>query len=313
MSRTLHFFWCFQLWYFAHCAWCFSFFVFHFFVRGLPHKKGVCILDIFYHLNYFYSKWRVKYLAFSVVGAASLRPSRCKQNYPDSFSASNCSLLQIFAKPFLLKISLQDPGFLITPVIFQGSGRLRYVYFYMVCFQTYLLLDHVWCALKVPTDPAMSPPHVSWKLRVVWRQTGKIHLAQPSPFIALLYFSCNQRAVAKASLFGGHVSPQTVPFWLQDRKRLRDLKCLIVHKSRWHTPAGPRHATGIPRKRKKRPPKSLGLGSDTRVHVVCGCALVSLLLHCFDALIWLLRFGRGPAARRPTRLKLPMICCLVGE
>ena len=111
-------------------------------------------------------------------------------------------------------------------------------------------------------------------------------------------FSCNQRAVAKASLFGGHVSPQTVPFWLQDRKRLRDLKCLIVHKSRWHTLAGPRHATGIPRKRKKRPPKSLGLGSDTRVHVVCGCALVSLLLHCFDALIWLLRFGRGPAARR---------------
>jgi len=32
--------------------------------------------------------------------------------------------------------------------------------------------------------------------------------------------------------------------------------------------------------------KSLGSGSDARfVHVVCGCALVSLLLHCFDALI----------------------------
>ena len=117
--------------------------MFHFFIRGLPHKKGVCILDIFYHLNYFYSKWRVKYLDLFVVGAASLRPSRCKQNSPDSFSASFCSFLQIFAKPFLLKISLQDPGFLIKPVIFQGSGRLRYVYFCMVCFQTFLLLDHV--------------------------------------------------------------------------------------------------------------------------------------------------------------------------
>lgn len=33
---------------------------------------------------------------------------------------------------------------------------------------TFLL--EVWFTLKVPTDPAMSPRQVSWKLRVVWRQ-----------------------------------------------------------------------------------------------------------------------------------------------
>lgn len=92
---------------------------------------------------------------------------------------------------------------------------------------------------------------------------------------------------------------------------LKILKCLIVHKSRWHTPAGPGsgpwdadssgpsassissalsagHAMrqGSPEKEKKRPAKSLASGSDTGfVHVVCGCALVPLLLRCFDALI----------------------------
>ena len=34
LSRTLHDFWWFQLWYFAHCAWCFSFFVFYYFLGG---------------------------------------------------------------------------------------------------------------------------------------------------------------------------------------------------------------------------------------------------------------------------------------
>ena len=56
-----------------------------FFVRGLPHKKGVCILDISYRINHFNSKWRVKYLLLFVVGAASLRPRRCKQNSRDIF------------------------------------------------------------------------------------------------------------------------------------------------------------------------------------------------------------------------------------
>ena len=56
-----------------------------FFVRGLPHKKGICILDISYRINHFNSKWRVKYLALFVVGAASLRPTRCKQNSRDIF------------------------------------------------------------------------------------------------------------------------------------------------------------------------------------------------------------------------------------
>ena len=60
---------------------------FHFlcfiFCWGLPHRKGVCILsilDAFYRINHFNSKWRVKYLVLFVVGAASPRPSRCKQN-----------------------------------------------------------------------------------------------------------------------------------------------------------------------------------------------------------------------------------------
>ena len=56
-----------------------------FFVRGLPHKKGVCILDISYRINHFNSKWRVKYLVLFVVGAASLRSFRSKQNSRDIF------------------------------------------------------------------------------------------------------------------------------------------------------------------------------------------------------------------------------------
>ena len=61
-------------------------------VGGLPHKKGVCILDVFYRFNRFNSKWRVKYLVLFVVCAASLRPSRC------FFSAPFESFLQMFAK-----------------------------------------------------------------------------------------------------------------------------------------------------------------------------------------------------------------------
>ena len=56
-----------------------------FFVRGLRHKKGVRILDVFYRISSFNSKWRVKYLVLFVVSAASLRPSRCKQNSRNFF------------------------------------------------------------------------------------------------------------------------------------------------------------------------------------------------------------------------------------
>ena len=51
-----------------------------FFLGGLPHTKGVCILNIFYRISHFNSKWRMKHLALFVVGAAFLRPTRCKQN-----------------------------------------------------------------------------------------------------------------------------------------------------------------------------------------------------------------------------------------
>ena len=50
------------------------------FVGGFPHEKGVCILDVFLSYQSLNSKWRVKYLVLFVVGAASLTPSRCKQN-----------------------------------------------------------------------------------------------------------------------------------------------------------------------------------------------------------------------------------------
>ena len=64
------------------CSLCLMFFILCvcFCVGGLPHKKGVCILDVFYRFNRFNSKWRVKYLVLFVVCAASLSPSRCKQN-----------------------------------------------------------------------------------------------------------------------------------------------------------------------------------------------------------------------------------------
>ena len=52
----------------------------HFFLGGLPHTKGVCILNIFYRISHFNSKWRMKHLALFLVGAAFLRPTRCKQN-----------------------------------------------------------------------------------------------------------------------------------------------------------------------------------------------------------------------------------------
>ena len=42
---------------------------------------------IFYPINHFSSKWRVKYLVFFVVGAASLWLSLCKQNSRVFFSA----------------------------------------------------------------------------------------------------------------------------------------------------------------------------------------------------------------------------------
>ena len=64
------------------CSLCLMFFIFcvSSFLAGLPHEKGVCILDVFYRFNRFNSKWRVKYLVLFVVCAASLSPSRCKQN-----------------------------------------------------------------------------------------------------------------------------------------------------------------------------------------------------------------------------------------
>ena len=53
----------------------------------LPHTKGVYILDCFCCINHFNSKWRMKHLALFVVGAAFLRPTRCKQNSRIFFSA----------------------------------------------------------------------------------------------------------------------------------------------------------------------------------------------------------------------------------
>ena len=77
-----------------------------FFVRELPHKKGVCILDIFYRINHFNSKWRrVKYSVLFVAGAASLRSFRCNQNSRIFFPAPFWSFLQIFAK------SVYEPNF----------------------------------------------------------------------------------------------------------------------------------------------------------------------------------------------------------
>ena len=74
-------------WFSESCSLCLMFFIccVSFFVRGLPHKRGVCILNISYRINHFNAKWRVKYLVLFVVGAASLRPSRCKQNSRDIF------------------------------------------------------------------------------------------------------------------------------------------------------------------------------------------------------------------------------------
>ena len=39
MNRILHFFWWFQLWYFAHCAWCFPCFLFYFLLGGYLIKR----------------------------------------------------------------------------------------------------------------------------------------------------------------------------------------------------------------------------------------------------------------------------------
>ena len=56
------------------CPLClmFSIFCVSFFVRGLPHKKGVCIRSLVFNcFNHYDSKWRVKYAALFVVGALS--------------------------------------------------------------------------------------------------------------------------------------------------------------------------------------------------------------------------------------------------
>ena len=62
---------------------------------------------------------------------------------------------------------------------------------------TFLL--EVWFTLKVPTDPAMSPRQVSWKLRVVWRQK----LAELSMFAVTLQTSiwCNHLFIAFLFVF----------------------------------------------------------------------------------------------------------------
>ena len=64
------------------CSLCLMFLIFcgPFFFGGLPHTKGVCILNIFHRISHFNSKWRMKHLALFVVGAAFLRPTRCKRN-----------------------------------------------------------------------------------------------------------------------------------------------------------------------------------------------------------------------------------------
>ena len=51
-ESNFHVFGDFNFRYFAHCAWCFDFFVFHLFWGGYLIRKGVCILDIGYFLTY---------------------------------------------------------------------------------------------------------------------------------------------------------------------------------------------------------------------------------------------------------------------
>ena len=132
----------------------------------------------------------------------------------------------------------------------------------------------------------------------IGRQTGKIHLAQPSPFIALLYFCLQSKSCCQGTPFRWTCFPASCAILASGQKetaRLEVLDCAQV------TMAHACRATPCdrdPQEEEEAPREVFGLGSDTRVHVVCGCALVSLLLHCFDALIWLLRYGRGPAARR---------------
>ena len=92
--KLCNLFWWFQLWYFAHCAWCFFSFGVSFCVGGLPHKKGVCILsilDVFIVINHFNSKWRVKYLVLFVVGARKIFSSSCwKLGKEAGDSGSSC-------------------------------------------------------------------------------------------------------------------------------------------------------------------------------------------------------------------------------
>ena len=87
---------------------------------------------------------------------------------------------------------------------------------------TFLL--EVWCTLKVPTDPAMSPRQVSWKLRVVWRQklaelfmfaarhVANIHLVQsPLRCIVVCFRALKDllpKIMLRSLLSGGYASDE---------------------------------------------------------------------------------------------------------
>ena len=98
MSRTSHVFLVISTLIF--CSLCLMLLIFGgpFFWGELPHTKGVYILDFFCCINHFNSKWRMKHLALFVVGAAFLRPTRCKQNSRDFFKAPFRSFLRMLAK-----------------------------------------------------------------------------------------------------------------------------------------------------------------------------------------------------------------------
>ena len=101
MSQTLQSFWVISTLLF--CSLCL---MFSFFAGGLPPQKGVCILDIFCRATHFNSKWRVKYLVLFVLGAASLRRSRCKQNSRIFFSAPSGSFLPKFLQKAFMSRTL---------------------------------------------------------------------------------------------------------------------------------------------------------------------------------------------------------------
>ena len=96
--------------------------VFHFlcfiFCRGVTSQKRClytrCFVD---RINHFNSKWWVKYLVLFVVGAASLRPSRCKQHSRKIFFQRLLRLSSKFLPNAFMSQTLQL-FFVISTLIF---------------------------------------------------------------------------------------------------------------------------------------------------------------------------------------------------